>query len=613
MHRITLSLLAVALLYILTVLFLGHWKKHKAGDHLPMASRLFTALQRFPFAVGASIFGTIAAIALAGIPDFPHIWKSLLGAASLVLPLLVSTRLLYEKNKRQVLGLDILTIFVAVAGCAYFVFLTQFQDYGIWYRNGLWTIAAFLTILIIPFYKRDEEEQCWHFNAVLGFAFVIAVLSSFALFSGISAAFAGFKYLFEVKVPYEAFIRLWVVMAGVVAVCIFLAEIPTDIRQIPDKGSRSKIFEFIICFVFVPLVALYLIILYAYAGKIIIQGSWPQEGVARFILGFCGVGILSYCLSYGMRATENRFQSLLRKLFFPLVLPLTPMLFLSVWKQVSLYGVTEIRYAGILAAFWLAAISCYFMFSQRKDVRVVPASLCLIAILMSFGPWGALSTSARSQTERLHRLLHDAGLLVNGTLQPPSNAANHELLTEIMGSLHYLFKTGRTGPLVTWSEGKITREDNVTHIADKLGITDALLKNPTYRDFSFSAHQEQAMDVSAYRDLWQFEFFSFSSSLHDTVLTVGNRPILIVKFPDGLQKVGIEVFNGQQATVDFASFAESLLQQNKDYDTSVPNEKMIINFPNAGFRLALSEIKGTVNNGKLVVDSIKGVLMFKGD
>ncbi|MSM40665.1 MAG: DUF4153 domain-containing protein [Geobacter sp.] len=608
---ISITLLSIVLLLIFTLLSRSNLQGRGDSDRLSMVFRLSTTIRRFPFAVVASVFGTTAGVVLAGKTDNSASWKSMLGTALLALPLLVAARLLSEKDGQKDFRPNNLTIAVTALGCVYFIFLSQVQGYGVWYRHSLWTIAAFLVILLFPFYKRAEEEEFWHFNATLVYAFAIAVISAFALFSGISAALAGVNYLLGVKVPGEAYLRLWIVMAGFVAVLIFLSAIPTDIWQISQRVAQSKIFERFIRFILVPLVALYLVILYIYTGRIVIQGSWPKGGVAGFILGFSSVGIVTYLLSYGVTATENRLQSLFRKLFFPLVLPLTPMLFLSVWRRVTEYGVTETRYFGILSAFWLAAVSLYFIVSRRKDLRIVPASLCLIIILVSFGPWGALSTSARSQTGRLQRLLQEAGVLINGTLRPPLNTGSPKVLVEINKTIIYLHKIGSISPLTDWSGGKIAIDDKPETIASKIGINFALQDYYSGTNFDFSTKPEEGTDVSGYRYLWQIGMYRYN--IQEITRTIGARTVLRIKPAEGLQKLSIAGADDHTVVIDLAPFVESLIKEYPDYKNRklLPSEKMTIDLPQAGLRLAFSEINGSITDRKPVINTIKGMVMYE--
>ena len=61
--------------------------------------------------------------------------------------------------------------------------------------------------------------------------------------------------------------------------------------------------------------------------------------------------------------------------------------------------------------------------SQRKDIRVLPMSLCIAAFLSCWGPWGAFSVSLRSQEHRLMRLLEKDGLMTGGKLTANKGAS----------------------------------------------------------------------------------------------------------------------------------------------------------------------------------------------
>ena len=85
--------------------------------------------------------------------------------------------------------------------------------------------------------------------------------------------------------------------------------------------------------------------------------------------------------------------------------PLIILLGFAIWKRVASYGITEQRYFVLALAFWLLYIALYFLLSKRKTIRLIPLSLCVLAFLVSFGPWGAAGVSLRVQRSRLQALL----------------------------------------------------------------------------------------------------------------------------------------------------------------------------------------------------------------
>lgn len=608
-----MTIILLTILLLLIVIILPRTTGQGNGDSgSPVISRLSTTFLRFPFAVAASAIGTASGVMLFGNTGSPTVWKKLLASALLLLPLLVLSRLLAEKKGHEDFRPDLLTLSIVALGCLYLFLLGDSPNYATWFRHALWTVSAFLSMLLFPFYRRSEEDQSWLFNSSLAYAFAIAFTWAFVLFAGLSAALAGIDYLLAAKLRSNIYLQLWVMMAGYFAVTIFLSAIPSDIRQASTRFRQLKVFEGFIRFVLVPLVALYLVILYAYAGKIILQGAWPKGGVAGFILGFSGVGIVVYLLSHGAGYTANRLQTIFRKFFFPLVLPLTPMLFLSVWRRVSEYGVTEARYLGILSSLWLAAISLYYIFSRRKDFRIIPASLCFIIVLVSFGPWGALSTAARFQTARLKELLQETGILVNGTIQPASKTGNNKAFADIRQVITYLHKIDHISPLAWWSGGNITTADLPDKIVAKLGIP--LTENNDYSRvyFEIFAKKEEGIDVSRYHYFWEIGLYRSNSE--ELSRTIGSTAMLKIKPDDRLQKLRISGTDGKTATMDITLFTEKLLKDLPAIPRHeiVPRKKLTIDLPEIQTRLSISEITGTATDGKPIIHSIKGALMWRG-
>jgi len=618
-----ISILVLFCVLLLVVLILsrtgGRGPDNREGGQ-PLIPRFPATIRRFPFVVATSVIGTAAGSCLVEHSAYAAICKKGLAVVLLALPLLFCSRILTERRGEKGYRPDLLSMAIAGAAILYFFLLGDFSAYGAIYRHTLWTSAAYLMVLLIPFYRPGEEEEYWHYDASLAFGFAIAVVWAFALFAGISASFAGIDYLLAVKIQAEAYLRLWIVMAGFVGVAIFLAAVPADLGEARNPAAQSKLLEGFIRFILVPLVVLYLVILYVYAGKIVLQGSWPKGGVAGFILGFSGVGIVAYQLTYGFVGTATAtFQARFRKCFFPCVLPLTVVLFLSVWRRIGEYGVTETRYFGVTAALWLAAVSLYYIFSRKKDLRILPASVCLVLFLASFGPWGALSISARSQVARLKGLLEQSGLLVNDNLQPIKKPAKAGALAEINTTIVYLHKIGHVKALTAWSGGKIAAGDTPEKIAAKIGIPYNLYSEERGTYFSYNIKQVEGAEIAGFRHMWELELYSNGSGDgSETWRITDDRRVLRVKPEDGLRQLRLIGPEGvpEAGVVDLSAFVAGLLNEfpKSTNNSALPAAKLMIDLPRGDERLrfVINEISGTVVDGKPEIHHIKVFMLWSG-
>src|ERR1019366_1190611 len=100
--------------------------------------------------------------------------------------------------------------------------------------------------------------------------------------------------------------------------------------------------------------------------------------------------------------------------FYIVLMPAIVMLWLATWKRVAQYGITEPRYFLVVLSLWLAGIALYFTFSRSRSIKLIPASLCAVALLTFAGPTGAFTVSRASQVNRLRNLFKRNELLPNG-------------------------------------------------------------------------------------------------------------------------------------------------------------------------------------------------------
>jgi hypothetical protein len=92
------------------------------------------------------------------------------------------------------------------------------------------------------------------------------------------------------------------------------------------------------------------------------------------------------------------------------------MFFLALSRRVGEYGITEGRYLAYLLGGWLLLIALYFTLSRSRNMKLIPATLCVLSVLVSIGPWSLFSVSEGSQVGRLrellekHRILREEGI-----------------------------------------------------------------------------------------------------------------------------------------------------------------------------------------------------------
>ncbi|MGB5976301.1 MAG: DUF4153 domain-containing protein, partial [Cyclobacteriaceae bacterium] len=307
---------------------------------------------------------------------------------------------------------------VAVALCIgyYMTLPAEFTVYsGV--QVAALTLAFHLLVAVAAFLLRNKGSF-WDFNKATFISILTAVAYTGTLTVGLELALLAVNELFGADLDGRIYPQLFVFMAGIFNTLMFLSGLPHP-NRVPEGYPRGlRLFT---QYVLVPLTVIYFIILYAYIGKIIIEWEWPKGWVSIMIIGYSVVGMLSYLLVYPLRDDKTLpWIRIFSRWFYISLLPLSVLLYLAVYVRVADYGLTMPRLTGIIIAVWLAGVGLYFVLSENKDIRIIPATLAALILLFSFGPWGLYHVSLNSQYNRLTEYLQEYDRLE----APYANRAN---------------------------------------------------------------------------------------------------------------------------------------------------------------------------------------------
>ena len=291
----------------------------------------------------------------------------------------------------------------------------------------LFMTGLHLAVAFIPYTTRNEVKGFWQYNKTLFLRFLAAVLYASVLYIGLSIALLAVEKLFSVDIKYKWYLDLWICIAEGFSTIFFLAGFPSDYEKLETSQDYPKGLKIFTQYVLLPIITVYLLILYAYMFKIIGTRQWPYGWVSYLVLAFAIAGILSLLLIHPIRyEASNKWILAFSRFYYIAICPLIILLFLAIERRISDYGITEERYIVLGLTCWLAFITIYFLFSKNKNIKTIPVSLCLIAFLISFGPWGAFSVSLRSQTSRLKQFLGSNNMLSENQKIIPAKAKLHK-------------------------------------------------------------------------------------------------------------------------------------------------------------------------------------------
>jgi len=576
---------------------------------------------RFPFALLSAALGTSVAITLVESPATSEkgVLINLLISAALGLPLFITIPILAEKLRLAKAANVLSQAAGALLLVGYFFSLpadvfSSPEFHAI--RFFLLNLALHLLVAIAPYFGKNQINGFWQFNKNLFLRFLTAALYSGALYAGLSIALASVDHLFEIDVDEKRYGELWILIAGMFNTWFFLAGVPENLDELNNETSYPKGLKIFTQYVLLPLVVVYLIILYAYEGRIIFEWEWPKGLVANLVLGFSVTGILALLLVYPVQQyEENKWIKTFGRWYYVALIPLVIMLLLAIWRRISDYGVTENRYFVLVLGACLGAIVIYFIFSRAKNIKIIPITLCGVSFFAAFGPWGAFAVSERSQKSRLEALFVKNEILVDGFVQKSQRPVPFTDTKEISSVVNYLHKVHGLSAIQPWFKQDLRalidsgsaeyRQTKVERVVALMGISFVNeWQIEMDHNFSFNAKTDGPIAIAGYEYLVQLNDFTSPTTTPMPIIDRqgftmlldfdGNRATLTIYQPGSAS---------DSIVVRLAPLVEDLIEEFgvSPANHSLPAEKMVMEY--SGRRLK-AKIYFSVLRGQKVDDQV---------
>ncbi len=278
-------------------------------------------------------------------------------------------------------------------------------------------VCFHLLVSFIAFYSSSQIKEFWQYNYFLFKQIVSSLLYSTTLFVGLASAMWALDTLFTLQMNPDYYTDLAAFVFLVFNTIFFLMGMPKSYDEFASPMSYRKPIRLFVQYILLPIIGIYILILYLYVFRILIYRTLPDGYVCIPILIFSIVGILAYLLVYPIRKETNyRSIYLYSRYFFYILLPLLSLYFIGIVKRILPYGITEDRYLIFVLGVWLVIISVYIITSTSDNIIVVPVSLFLLLAISALGPWGMFQLSVSNQVYRLEHLLKRNHLLDNDKL-----------------------------------------------------------------------------------------------------------------------------------------------------------------------------------------------------
>lgn len=437
-------------------------------------------LRRFPEVVACGVVAGVAA-SLALESEAAPRWWGIWRVASLGIPLFVALTLHCERrripdSRRWLWRASALGALVLL-----YVFFDGWEYWSVAQRYGHLTATLHLSVAVVPylFLPAAEHRGFWQFNFALLSRFVVATIYAAAIYLGLALALAALDNLFGVEIAELAYVRLFFLVAFCFHPLFFLAGVPSDFSRLDRDSSYPPWLKVFCQYVMLPLVTVYVIILTAYLGRILVIGTWPSGWISYLVSSLAVVGILSLLMVHPERLGGPRgWVDHYALAFWIAIMPSVAMVVMAVWQRVEQYGITERRYLLGILALWLGAVALYSAITRTRRIGFIPLTLAALGAVTFVGPWSAYAVAQRSQLARLTGILSEHDALVEGRVSHDVVEIPFEDWAEARSAVEYLVRehgVASVAPLLA------DREDGETGAGDA-GAAEGPLTDSTPRD-----------------------------------------------------------------------------------------------------------------------------------
>ncbi len=395
-----------------------------------------TLMARFPIVILTLVFFTGGWIFNDLFPDNETLVRSLSGL--IIGAYLCVMQTIIAEGKHQKPNLLLQLIFVLITGALAF-FSESLRI------NMFMAIGAVLLALgnVVQWRNPQSNLKVWDFTHQIWTGAVFAFAGSIIFGLGLLAIMAALKNLFDVNIETLVAFILFPIGYGLLAPLYWLGFVPKPnedhLELLVEPTFVSKAVAFMGTWLLAPLTLIYALILITYGLKIGISMTLPKGEIAGLTVPFLIIGTLTWLLLEPPFIRENPLARLFRAIWFPVSLPASILLAVSVAVRVSEYGLTSQRLALIGCVIWALGIGIWFTIKGKNeaDIRLIPGGA---ACLLTFGAILSGWLSLYSQSALFERNLHRANILQSDGKISFDTEINEDAAKRAKGAAYYLLR-----------------------------------------------------------------------------------------------------------------------------------------------------------------------------
>ena len=378
----------------------------KAGrrclERFPVPAAFVTAL------AGYSIFNILAEITPDRLTGAIYYFLSVGFVLSLTLALWSEE----QERMKKVRGIYIMSYIILTADACYLYhikFGTGGQGYETFLMHASAILALVLTVFFLSFHRERNDIPSWNFALRLVTYGVVCCLVGLVLWGGLYLLLSSMNRLFSIHIGWKWYSIAGVLVAGYLPALLFLGRIPGGEKKHDREPLRSGFLAGVVRYLFLPLEALYIAVLYVYALQILVRWELPYGQVSWLIIAsMVGLVGIEFGLYPTRHADNRRFDHAVARLLPLILMPLLLLMTVGIVRRFSDYGITIARLYLATLNVWFYAVCLGLFLSRARRIHWIAISFAAFFLLTSALPLNYTSLTRRVLYHQVERALAQA-------------------------------------------------------------------------------------------------------------------------------------------------------------------------------------------------------------
>ena len=248
--------------------------------------------------------------------------------------------------------------------------------------------------------RARDDARLWEFTRRLWTGAMFATVGSVIFFGGTFAILLATNALFGIRLDDLASYIILPLGLALLAPLYWMGTLPdprTVECEVATLGFEARAIGFLGVWLLAPLVAIYGLVVLAYAVQIVVARELPSNQIGAVVSPFLAIGLLTWLVLEPEFLRRSAWVRLFRRAWFPVMFVSALLVAVAVGVRVGEYGWTWERFA--LAAYVAAAlvVAGWFTLRPRDGIRIPTAAVAgfLVAVAFLAKPVSDLSQRAR--------------------------------------------------------------------------------------------------------------------------------------------------------------------------------------------------------------------------